>query len=83
MEMVDEKEARTEKAKVLEIGDEVTKVNVGDIILFKAYNLDEIEIDNEKFVIIPEEDVKYVFFGVITTFSHLPSIFSFKNFIFA
>jgi len=60
MEQVDEKEARTEKAIVLEIGDEVTKVNVGDTILFKSYNIDEIDIDSEKYVIIPEEDIRYL-----------------------
>jgi len=57
---VDEKEERTEKAIVLEIGDEVYKVNVGDTILFKAYNIDELDIDGEKYIIIPEEDVKYI-----------------------
>jgi len=60
MEMVDEKENRTEKATVLEIGEEVTKVNVGDTILFKAYEVDEILLDNEKFVIITEESIKYI-----------------------
>lgn len=60
MESVDEKENRTEKAIVLEIGDEVTEVKVGDTILFKSYDLDEILLDNEKYVIIPEDSVKYV-----------------------
>jgi len=60
MEMVDEKENRTEKATVLEIGDEVTKVNVGDTILFKAYEVDEILLDEEKFVIIDESSIKYI-----------------------
>ena len=61
MEQVDERENKTEKAVVLEIGDDVTLVKVGDTILFKDYNLDEILIDNEKYSIIPEEDIKYVF----------------------
>lgn len=61
IEQVDEKESRTEKAIVLEIGDEVTEVEVGDTILFKAYNIDEIEIDDQKYIIIPEIDIKYVF----------------------
>ena len=60
MEMVDEKENRTEKATVLEIGDEVTKVNVGDTILFKAYEVDEILLDDEKYIIITEESIKYI-----------------------
>jgi co-chaperonin GroES (HSP10) len=60
LEAVDEKENRTEKATVLEIGDEVTLVKKGDTILFKAYNIDELEIDGEKYIIIPEDDLKYV-----------------------
>lgn len=65
LEQVDEKEARTEQAVVLEVGDEVVGIKEGNIVLFKAYNIDEIEIDNEKYVIIPEEDVKYVFPNII------------------
>lgn len=60
MLMVDDKESRTEKATVLEIGDDVTLVEVGDVILFKAYNVDELDVDGEKYVIIPDEDIKYV-----------------------
>lgn len=59
VEQVNEEDERTEKAKVLEIGDEVNDIEVGDTILFKAYNIDEIEVDGEKYIIIPEEDVKY------------------------
>lgn len=75
MEMVDEKENRTEKATVLEIGDEVTKVNVGDTILFKAYEVDEILLDDEKFVIITEESIKYIWKGSgYNTFTELCKI---------
>jgi co-chaperonin GroES (HSP10) len=67
MEQVDEKEARTEKATVLEVGDEVTLVKPGDQILFKAYNIDEIEVDGEHYVVIPEEDIKYLWSTPTTT----------------
>lgn len=67
MDMVDEKENKTEKAVVLEIGDDVTLVKVGDTILFKDYNLDELLIDNEKYSIIPQEDIKYVWNTFTTT----------------
>lgn len=69
MQQVDEREARTEKATVLEVGKEVKSVKPKDTILFKAYNIDEIEIDNEKYVIIPEEDIKYVFTSKKASFS--------------
>ena len=61
MEQVDKKESETEKATVLEIGDGVSKVNAGDVILFKDYNCDTIKVDEEEFTIIPEEDIRYVF----------------------
>ena len=60
MEMADERENKTEKAKVLEIGDDVTLVKEGDIVLFKDFNCDTIKVDDEEFTIIPEEDIKYV-----------------------
>ncbi len=60
MMQVDEKEARTEKAIVLECGKDVKLVKPKDTILFKAYNVDEIEIDNKKYVLIPQNDIKYV-----------------------
>lgn len=62
MVMVDENESKIEKATVLECGQEVNLVSKGDTILFKAYNLDTISIDGEKYDIIPEDDVKYVWY---------------------
>lgn len=63
MVMVDEREAQLEKATVLSVGDQVTQVKEGDTIIFKAYNLDTIEIDGQKYNLIPEEDIK----GIICT----------------
>jgi len=60
MQQVDERENRTEKATVLEVAKDVKTIKKGDTILFKAYNIDEIEVDGEKYVLIPEEDAKYV-----------------------
>lgn len=60
---VDEREAKIEKATVLEVGPEVTLVKSGDSILFKDYNLDTIEVDGETYHVIPEEDIKYLFNG--------------------
>lgn len=60
MEQIDEKEARTEEAVVLEIGPDVTEVKPNDKILFKAYNIDEIEFGGEKYIVIPEADIKYL-----------------------
>jgi len=58
--MVDESEAQIEKATVLDIGDEVTLVKKGDIILYKKYNLDQFEIDGITYYMIPEDDVKAI-----------------------
>lgn len=58
MQQVDEKEAQLEKATVLEVGDEVETIKKNDIIVFKAYNLDTIELDGKKYNLIPEEDIK-------------------------
>ena len=60
MKQVDEKEERTEEAVVLEVGPEVTEVKPNDKILFKAYNIDEIEFGGEKYIVIPESDIKYL-----------------------
>ncbi len=60
MEQVDEKEERTEEAVVLEVGVDVVDVQPGDKILFKAYNIDEIEYGGEKYIVIPEADIKYL-----------------------
>lgn len=58
MAMVDDNESTIEKATVLEVGDMVELVKKGDVIAFKKYNLDIIEIDNKKYYLIPEDDVK-------------------------
>lgn len=60
MESIDKKEDQIEKATVLEVDKSVKLVKKGDVILFKAYNLDTIEVDGERFDLIPIEDIKYV-----------------------
>lgn len=58
MEQVDEQEAQLEKATVISIGDEVENVKPFDVIVFKSYNLDTIELDGQKYHLLPAEDVK-------------------------
>lgn len=61
MEELEGQESKMERATVLEVGEEVTKVKEGDKVLFKDYNLDIIKVEGETFAICPEEDIKYVF----------------------
>lgn len=61
MEQVQKTEDQIEQATVLEIGSECDKIEVGQKILFKAYNIDTIEINGEIYTLIPEEDIKYIF----------------------
>jgi len=61
LQMVDDEEAKVEKATVLDIGDEVTLVSKGDIIYFKKYNLDSIIDGEETYYLIPDEDIKAVY----------------------
>jgi co-chaperonin GroES (HSP10) len=39
------------------IGDEVSKVKVGDIIVFKTQELNQLEIENNKYFLIIQDDV--------------------------
>lgn len=48
---------RAERAKVLAVGDEVTKVKKGDIVIFKSYNLFVIELSKKEHCFITEEEV--------------------------
>lgn len=43
--------------EVLEIGKEVTKVKIGDKISITQYGTKEIILDDEVFMLIPEDDV--------------------------
>jgi chaperonin GroES len=52
-----ETEKKLEKATVKAVGEDVTKLKKGDIIIFKDYNYDTIEIDDEEYSFIKEEDV--------------------------
>lgn len=60
MEQVDEREENLEQATVLAIGNEVQCVEMGDVIAFKNYNLDTIELDGIKYTLLPEEDIKLI-----------------------
>jgi len=39
------------------IGEEVTKVKIGDIIIFKTQELSQLEIENNKYFLIAQDDV--------------------------
>lgn len=43
--------------KILSIGDDVKKVNVNDIIFIAAHSTAEIKYNNEKFLIIFEDNI--------------------------
>jgi len=43
--------------KIEKIGEEVSKVMAGDIVLVEKYSGIEIEIDNEEYVVIREKDL--------------------------
>lgn len=51
-----------ERAKVLAVGPEVTEVVVGDVVLYKTWALDTVEIGEEKHCFLDEDMVlaKYV-----------------------
>lgn len=82
MQMIDENESKTEQATVLSVGNDVDLVKVGDIIIFKNYNLDTIEIEGEKFNLIPEEDIKAICYDGFNSvwFPTLEGKFSLKEF---
>lgn len=44
-------------AEILNVGDEITKVKVGDKVVFKPYATYEMEINKQKFVMLEEEDI--------------------------
>lgn len=50
-------ERKLEKAVVIEIGEDVTKLKPGDNILFKSYSADTITIDEKDHSFVKEEDV--------------------------
>lgn len=58
MLMVDERESKIEKATVLDVGNEIELVKVGDIIIFKNYELDTIEIEGQKYNFITDDAIK-------------------------
>ena len=57
MSSVDEKD-QIEKATIISVGDEVTAVKEGDVIIFKDFELDVIDLDGKKYYIINEDAIK-------------------------
>lgn len=53
----DEIDKRMEKAKVLEVGDQVENVKKGDTIIFKFFSLDEIKMGKETVYFLSEDNV--------------------------
>lgn len=49
-------------AKIVAIGDDITKVNVGDQVVFKPYATYEVKADDIDYVMLEEDDI----LGVIT-----------------
>ncbi len=45
------------KGKVIKVGNKVSEVKEGDMVLFKPYLFEEIEIDKMKYVIGKEENI--------------------------
>jgi len=48
---------KLEKATVLAVGEDCTKLKQGDTILFKSYSADTIELNRKEITFIKEEDV--------------------------
>ena len=48
---------RPEQALVSAVGPKVTTIKVGETVLFKKYAPDEVKVENEKFLIINENDI--------------------------
>lgn len=55
--LTSEQDKKLEKAEVVEIGKDVKLVKKGDIILFKAYSPDTINLDDEELSFIKEEEI--------------------------
>jgi chaperonin GroES len=48
---------KPQRGKVEAVGKEVKEVKVGDVVLFDKYSGSKINIDNEDFLIVKEEEV--------------------------
>lgn len=44
-------------AKVVAVGGEVTKVKIGDRIIYKSFSPTEVKVDDAEYIIVKEEDV--------------------------
>jgi chaperonin GroES len=45
------------EGEVLSVGDKVTELKAGDVVLFGKYTGNEVEIDSEEYVLVKAEDV--------------------------
>lgn len=53
-----EKQLAPKKATITAVGDDVTKVKVGDVIIYKTYATFELELDKDKpFIVLEEQDI--------------------------
>lgn len=53
-------EAATEKpktAKVLAVGKDVSRVKVGDKIIYKSYSTTDVKVGAEEYILVKEEDI--------------------------
>ena len=55
--IIDENEVDLIQGRVTDVGDEVTKVKVGDKVFFSRYALSELEATPERMYILKEDDV--------------------------
>lgn len=57
---------KLERSTVLAIGEDVTRVRVGDVVLYKSYTSDTMKIDGEDVAFIKEEDILATYVPDIT-----------------
>ena len=55
--VVAEEQEELERAKVVAVGPEVENVKKGDIVLYKNFNLNSVQIENEKHIFVSADDV--------------------------
>lgn len=53
----------TDRAEVVSVGKDVMDVTLGDTILYKLGEGEQITIDNEKYIVLEEEKVMAIFEG--------------------
>jgi co-chaperonin GroES (HSP10) len=58
--MINDKDTNIERATVLDVGDEVAQVVPGNVIVFKNYEMDTIELEGKKYHFITEDAIKAI-----------------------